>query len=51
VNGKQLFGIDLFTVTNKNMTDSNEVFSIRKSEPFVYLYKADELFCRLSPVR
>lgn len=51
VNGKHLFGVDLFKITNKNMTDSDEVFAIKKSGPFVYLYKGDELFYKLSPIK
>jgi hypothetical protein len=51
VNGKQLFGVDLFEVNNKNMADSDEVFAIKKSGPFVYLYKGDELFYKLFPIK
>ena len=51
VNGEQLFGIDFFNVNKNNMSDSNEVFAIKKSEPFVYLYKGGELFYKLEPNR
>ncbi|HVU96979.1 MAG TPA: hypothetical protein VHE34_17235 [Puia sp.] len=50
VNGQMLFGVDLFDVDNKNMSESGEVFGIRKSGSVVYLYKGDKLSYTLVPI-
>ena len=51
VNGEYLFGVVFFKVNKKNMTDSNEVFAIKRSSDFVYMYKERELFYKLSPIK
>jgi hypothetical protein len=49
VNGQILFGFVFFDVDNKNMSESGEVFGIRKSGSVVYLYKGDRLRYTLVP--
>lgn len=50
VNGRILFGIVFFDVDNKNMSESGELFGIRKSGSVIYLYKGDKLSYTLVPI-
>jgi hypothetical protein len=49
LNGEHLFGIVFFGVKN-NLSDSGEVFAIKKSGNIVYLYKSGQLLYKLSPI-
>lgn len=49
VNGEHLFGIVFFSVKD-NLSDSDQVFAVKKSENIVYLYKGNQLFYKLSPI-
>jgi hypothetical protein len=50
IDGQLFFGIVFFDVNSKHMTDSVDVFHIRKSGSIVYLCKGDRLSYTFSPI-